>query len=654
MTNAPAIIDNGLGQSGSGIRLGQWYWVSQADYRGKVKRWLACVSEIGSNYVGLRGPQFDNGYNTAKVHIDDFFTELEFEPEANKIIAAKVAERKGNIDKLLGEVRELTKRLGVVEPTMIVGEVEAPAADAGTALAVMSRAVDVKALKAQLIKAQDKTLPDLFKAIKEETGYLNGWLTATALPMQAEVGLLQEHIGGIKDQIFNISLYAGLAEEVVAISQGEPAPATAKLHVMQRRCYMDEECLANYEAGGMEFKDIGAFDEWIARPENRDRILPFPRTIVAMRVRRFDKERDSINIAQAFINIDLRNADKLTFLYIRNGANIWRLSTDQDFGPTLFPAKDANDATPLMVSSPWHSRDKVDFMRVSEYEECCRIYTEDRRLGEEWKKAQADYDEARGWIDNPYRSHHIGGELYINGRSFRPDQWEPFNEKSLLFDAANRQIAQEIKAYNRIVLIIQGLFDRSPVLHPHPPVNLWRPDHMSAYIEMVYDATGTLHHGDKPDFRAYQARLNALITTDCLLTGQDDYWEIVEAERENERDRKRHHRSGYRDPRTRYRPYGNPGPGIVAKPVAWSPRGGGKATFKWDKNSSERHYGKADGSGTVVVPGDKLLNVSAYTPGDFKQFFQDPRTRQEYLQWAPLMLAAEDHLVGRTRRNRRT
>jgi len=37
-----------------------------------------------------------------------------------------------------------------------------------------------------------------------------------------------------------------------------------------------------------------------------------------------------------------------------------------------------------------------------------------------------------------------------------------------------------------------------------------------------------------------------------------------------------------------------------------------------------------------------LLNVDAYVPGDYRQFYLDPRTRQQYLQWAPLLLAAED------------
>jgi hypothetical protein len=42
-----------------------------------------------------------------------------------------------------------------------------------------------------------------------------------------------------------------------------------------------------------------------------------------------------------------------------------------------------------------------------------------------------------------------------------------------------------------------------------------------------------------------------------------------------------------------------------------------------------------------------VLNVSAYKAGDFKIFYADPRTRAEYLKWAPLLLAAEDYVAGK-------
>ena len=33
-------------------------------------------------------------------------------------------------------------------------------------------------------------------------------------------------------------------------------------------------------------------------------------------------------------------------------------------------------------------------------------------------------------------------------------------------------------------------------------------------------------------------------------------------------------------------------------------------------------------------------------PGDYKIFFSDPRTRENYIQWAPLLMAAEEYHAG--------
>lgn len=52
------------------------------------------------------------------------------------------------------------------------------------------------------------------------------------------------------------------------------------------------------------------------------------------------------------------------------------------------------------------------------------------------------------------------------------------------------------------------------------------------------------------------------------------------------------------------------------------------------------------------MPIARLFNVSAYTPGDFRLFYNDPRTRAKYLQWAPFLLTAEDFHAGKTRSGR--
>ncbi len=63
---------------------------------------------------------------------------------------------------------------------------------------------------------------------------------------------------------------------------------------------------------------------------------------------------------------------------------------------------------------------------------------------------------------------------------------------------------------------------------------------------------------------------------------------------------------------------------------------------------SHYYYSKKEGpiQTGVTVPASELFNVDAYKPGDFKQFYVDPRTRAGYLQWVEMLLAAEEYHAG--------
>jgi len=166
-------------------------------------------------------------------------------------------------------------------------------------------------------------------------------------------------------------------------------------------------------------------------------------------------------------------------------------------------------------------------------------------------------------------------------------------------------------------------------------------------IDCVYDANMVLTHGDAPDFEVYRRRLNRKIKPNSVLVGQDDWWQFKEAERENNR-RDRSYSSRISEHRyIRHTPYGNPGPGFLQKATKLMPQAK-KATFKWFRESI-MWRATADPRGipcSVTVPFEELLNVSAYKPGDYKQFYRDPRTRQEYLKWAYFLLAAEEYHAG--------
>lgn len=600
--------------------LGQWYWFDQHDAEPE----LMCIMQMGSNFVQLHEPEGRTGYGTRRVHRDRFSETLRFEPNAEQIIQQKVAEQQKALADNLAEIQRLTERLGIAPQLAHQPSSEAD----GKALAVLSGQVDVAAFEQALIVAQKETLPALFKKNEKIAEELARWMCASAMPMKAKLGPLKHSVEKIEDRIFNIKLYAGFFETVETLSEGQPAMREEKLRIMQRLVFADEECLLDYQAGGMEFADMGEFDKWLAKPVNRDRILPFPRCMASLRVRRTVKDRSHLGLS-AFVEIAERDADKYTYLIVRNGDNLYRVRTDQEFGEHLFPERTAFDPSEPMMMKLW-GRSRVEaFMPKREFDD--RVAENDRKnaLRKQWAAENPDTH----WMHNPH-----------DGGSFSTSDWHPFDDSSTYFDLGMEAIQSEIKGYNRIALIVQGLFDRTEMLAPHLPVQMWNPSSFSSAVELVYDNSMVLHWGEAPDIAAYVAHCNAQADADSVFFGQELEWELREAEREN-----RYVENNWRIPyekkyfHKRLRPAGDPGPGRLAIPAAWAPRTK-EATFAWLKDA--RAYGNPQLRATLKVPLDKLFNVSAYKLGDFRQFFVDPRTRAQYLEWAPMLLSAEEYHQG--------
>ncbi len=651
----PNVDSYGVESSPVTVEIGQWYWVKDCDktwdeatkkYKETPYEWLGCVMHVGSNYLELRSPPKPNsGYSYTRMHFDDYWKELRFEPNPEVVIRGQIEHYQALASKHLAEVKAITARLGVSSQASIKGH-STSGGKAENALMVVSGQQDIKQYENALVLAKDKLLPELFEAIKHANGEVTRWMTANTLPMEAMTNGMKGTINDIKDRIFNVSLYAGLTEQAVRCRDGDPAAYHEKLRVMQRMLYMDEECLLNYRHGGMEFRNIASFDAWISEDVNRDRILPFPRCLVAMRVRRNGKDRKwDGSIRSLFINIELAESDKFTFLYIRNGDQVHRLSCDLDFGETIFPDKVVFDpSVPVMVKMFANkveqiiTRDDYDVRVVEERQR--------KKLSSKWEKENPK----KAWeLEKPNMVWSWANPYRDNSR-FVPHEWKPFDHSNVYFDDIAEKFAEQIKEHNRIALIIQGLFDRSDVLHPHPPAKIWSPDGFAAVIELIYDASTTLHDGEAPDFEAYMRRCNESLDLESVVIGQEVFWMEKEAEKEcRRRDGDWRDKSEYR-PKT-FKPHGNPGPGYIARMAHWKPRSR-VATFTWNRERQTSDYWKGKRYGdpvltSITVPADRLFNVSAYRPGDYLQFFQDFRTRQAYLKWAPMLLAAEEYHAGK-------
>jgi hypothetical protein len=66
------------------------------------------------------------------------------------------------------------------------------------------------------------------------------------------------------------------------------------------------------------------------------------------------------------------------------------------------------------------------------------------------------------------------------------------------------------------------------------------------------------------------------------------------------------------------------------------------AALDHDKNEKSGMVRNLDRSRRI----DAMFNISGYKLGDFKHFFNDPRTRRDYLKWAHLLLTAEEYHAG--------
>lgn len=587
------------------------------------------MTYLGSNYAKVRGPHPEHATSrySVRVHFDNFEDTCTPEPNAAAVIAAEVEKHRVVTLRLMEEVKDLVARLHLTTgPALSAG-------DDTAALVVGTGLGPVHEYKAALIKAKEVDLPALFKKIEASNKMMASWMKAQLIPLGGEVERLQRSMDQINDRIFNVELYAGLTETVVQISDGKPAAMNEPVHMLQRRHYMDEECLAAYETGGMEFKDIHAFDAWLAKPKNRDRILPFPRCLVAFRVRRNDKER-SVSLRTFLYVLELQEADKCTFLYMRNGEKLYRMDTAVAFAESLFPDLDRQlvDHHELWANTAWSRCGKI--ITDAQY----KGLVEAKRAAERaWAKLTKKERE-KNWSKDP-----------SSIRSDEdPDNYTRAIPSNVYYDDICKKISDEAAEHNRVVLIVQGLLDRSPVFHPHPPYQLWTSAGFEAAIRLIYDTSRALVAGDRPDFEAYRTRLNASLRVGSATAGQELAWEMREALRENARDRRNWRlRSSDYDRVQRFRPEGDLGPGRIAlvKKITRAKT----CTYAWKREQRRwSRYAPKEKTiaATLSVSADRLLNADAYTPGDFHLFFDDPRTRADYLKWAPLLLECEEYHAG--------
>lgn len=646
----PEFKSDRIDQTDDRPAVGSWWWVTakserrdESSYDRSGRQWLGCVIEVGSNYAKVEGVRLRQ-----RIGMDDFHAMCKPESQPQGFIDSQINKHRDQVRKLMGKIRDLCHRLGVPMRHALATQ-----ESSSTALAVTHGVDDVKKYKRSLVKAKEKTLPELFAQVKKQHEQMATWMKAELIPAQAELNAAREVTEVIEGKIHTVELYAGLQEELVQVREGQSADLSTKIHLMQRMHFMDEECLARYEAGGMDFKDVGAFDAWLARDGNFGRIFPHERCVVAFRIRRNNKDYGNLD---AFISFEFNQLNKKTFLYIRNGRQLWRMHTSIEFKEGLFPRREDEDL--LGDQELWIKADEYDLRdfrgivtrrqrdAMIEFYKAKRAYTAQKLW--QWHRAgKPDSSWLCIAVSDDFDYHHKPGEQYSQtGEPSRwhldsrceADEYELLTPENIYYDDAMRRIRTATLEHNRVAVIVQGLLDRSTCLHPHPPWRIWTPEGFAAGVELVYDVSRALVPGEAPDFEEYRRQLNKGLKPGCHTIGQYAIWkEHMERLYSDEWQHEGRHGSGpskihrvHRMKRDR------------SCEFRWMRS---RAKAKWINHPTKSGYLQATYPEIEVkwlCSSERLTCVDAYTPGDFHLFYDDPRVRADYLQWAPILLSCED------------
>jgi hypothetical protein len=207
--------------------------------------------------------------------------------------------------------------------------VHVPGVDPGSAVELKTAAADQRALA----NAMRREVAEMERQIRAQA-------EAQLAEMRALMAPIQQKIAQNNEVIATLNLYLGRDEEIILLADGEPAPASSPLTVRQMVLSMDEET-ALYsdeggDAGGMDFRDLTKFDEWLlSNPEHLQQILPEQRGVVALVPRRRGQD-----YKDPWMNKRGAEENNHTYWLIRNGQKLWRMDTELEVGTNLVPARD--------------------------------------------------------------------------------------------------------------------------------------------------------------------------------------------------------------------------------------------------------------------------------------------------------------------------
>lgn len=103
-----------------------------------------------------------------------------------------------------------------------------------------------------------------------------------------QLSIMQNQVERIMRVIRVIELYLGIEEDLFQLQKGKEADENEPLTLRQQVLFMDEE-VGILEDQGLDWTNIGEFDEWLLKDKHYEILLPEKRSIVVFKPRRRGK-----------------------------------------------------------------------------------------------------------------------------------------------------------------------------------------------------------------------------------------------------------------------------------------------------------------------------------------------------------------------------
>ncbi len=308
--------------------------------------------------------------------------------------------------------------------------------------------------KAHSLKKRAAALSSLVKSRRE---YLQSKIDQKLAHAAASLEDMTKVVARLQEVVQTVNLYLGRDEEMECLREGATAPAGTPITIRQNVLFMDEEVALEHH--NIDFEDIEKFDQWLLKsPKNLAQVIPEPKGVVVLRVRRKMKDYDAETLAEVIEAAEKNELNATSYWLIKNGEQLHRIYANIAVGERLLP-------------------------RANEVEH----FFFDR-----------EYDVvSRGYQDKPLRP---GSSDFMAAM-----------EKA---DAVRRH-------YMRLMLVLQGLLDRTQLFVPYPNdtrPNLLNPENYEGQVTFIRDAENVLFDG-RPTFAEWLKEANGNLRDGQRIVG---------------------------------------------------------------------------------------------------------------------------------------